>query len=171
MCAVRRAECVVDEDLRIACQLLCKLGIVLGLFFVVAQVLQQDNFAVSDGGNRLIRALPNDIFREGYLGIQQHLQTLCHGSQRKFRLEFALGPAQMRAEDNLCLVIQKILDGGQRSLDAGFVGNLALVVQRHVKIYPNQYFFGFYRNVFNRLLFHDDSPFLAISTIKKQFPA
>ena len=60
------AKGVVHIDVAIAGQLLGKFGIVLRLFLMEAQVFQQDDLAVLHVCDRFVRALADDIRREGH---------------------------------------------------------------------------------------------------------
>ena len=55
----------------------------------------------------------------------------------------------MRAQDNRGVVIQQILDGGQRGVNAGFIGDIAFRVQRHVKVAADKHFLAGNLNIFN----------------------
>ena len=64
----------------------------------------------------------------------------CYWPQREVWHDLALGTAQMRTQDDGGLPFKQILDGGQRSLDAGVVADNP-VFDRHVEIDPHQHAF------------------------------
>ncbi len=142
--AVRAAEGVVDVDVAERRELLGE-GWIVGLFFgVEAQVFQQQGLAGLKLARHLLRDFADAVGREGDIlarledVIEQEAQA---GDQRPQAHGFdrlALGPAEVRAEDDLGLVAQGVLDGGQRLADAGVVGDDA-VLQRHVEVDANEH--------------------------------
>ena len=55
----------------------------------------------------------------------------------------------MRAQNYRGVVIEQIADRGQRGVDAGFIRDVALGIQRDVEIAANQHFFAGNLDVFN----------------------
>ena len=58
--------------------------------------------------------------------------------ERHRALALALGPAEVRQHDDLGALVQQLLHGRHRALDAGRVGDLA-VLHRHVEVEPDQH--------------------------------
>ena len=78
------------------------------------------------------------IGNEGYLLSELLGETLCNGSKALTLIGAVLYLAQVRAKDNLCAVIQKLVDGRKSCNDTGLVGDNA-VLERNVEIAANQY--------------------------------
>ena len=55
----------------------------------------------------------------------------------------------MGAEDDRGVVIEQIADRGQRGVDAGFIRDIALGVERNVEIAANQHFLAGNLYIFN----------------------
>ena len=58
--------------------------------------------------------------------------------QTELRHGLATGPAHMRADDQLALLLKDITDSRQNHADPDIVGDIALFVHRHIKISPEQ---------------------------------
>lgn len=69
-------------------------------------------------------------------------------------LKVPLGPAQVRAENDFCAVLHQILDRGKRTLNAVFVGDPVVLIQRHIEINAHQAAFALDVDVRNGLLVH-----------------
>ena len=137
-----------------------KLGIVLFFPRMEAGVLQQE-----------------DVTGFGSLHCSLHLRTdtvvqLCNGAFKQLREpqgngvhpqrvnNLALGPAQVRTEDQNSVLLQQIADGGQGCPDAGVVGHMP-IDQGHVEIDAHQDPLAPYVQVANRSLVHH-SPRMAL---------
>ena len=153
MCTVHCAKGVVHIDVAIAGQLLGKFGVVLRLFLMEAQVFQQDDLAVLHVCDRFVRALADDIRREGHFIGEQPLQAARHRREREFRLEFPLRAAEVRAKDDLCVLAEQILDGRERGLDARLVRDFP-ILQRDIKVYPHKDSFACDIDVTDRFFIH-----------------
>ena len=55
--------------------------------------------------------------------VEQLAQAIDDGAQRVLRIRLALGTAEVRGENDLGVVPERVLDGGQRGDDAGVVGD------------------------------------------------
>ena len=154
--AVRGAKGVVDIDLRKGGQLLGELRIVLFLFLVEADVLQQNDVAGLHRVDALLGVLADDVLGQDDLLIELLAQALRNGGQGILHVEFALGTAQVRAEDDGRIVVQEVLDGGQRRHDAGVVGDLR-AVQGDVEVAAHEYALAGYIDIFDGLLVHNNT--------------
>jgi hypothetical protein len=65
---------------------------------------------------------------------QQFGEAALHGLERVLGVGRALGPAEVREQHHARAVLDQVPQGGQRGLDAGVVGDLASVVERHVEV-------------------------------------
>ena len=127
-----------------------------------AQVLEQQHLA----GFKLARHFAGDfanairgeahVFCGAHVLVDQLAQPVDNGAQRVFRIRFSLGAAEVRGEDDLGVVAQGVLDGGQRGDDARVVGDfLAVFRERHVKVDANENALVLKFDVANGELGHD----------------
>ena len=120
---MRCAEGVVYEQIGEIRQFLAETGVVLLFLRSVADVLQQHHFA----GSKRRSLLPHAVVHDGVRGCelhgssQQFLQALRDRCQRKIVIRLALGTAEVAHQDNGCAFFQHVLNGGQRSPDAGVI--------------------------------------------------
>jgi hypothetical protein len=59
-----------------------------------------------------------------------------------------------------------MLDGGKGRLDAAIIGDVAVLVERHVEVHPDENPFRFQVQVLNGLHTHDVSSFFAMPGIE-----
>ena len=134
---VHRAEAVADVDVRELGEPVgevAALGVVLaGLARVEAQVLDDGDRAVGQGGDRRLRGLADRVGREGHGSAEQLAQSGGGGGEGERRVRGALGAAQVRGDDHLGARVREGLDGGQDGADPAVVGDGA-VVERHVEV-------------------------------------
>ena len=137
MGAVGGAERVVYVDLCQAGKLLRECGVVLFLFLVEADVLQQHHLARLEGcGQRLCGFADYVVSQLDFLP-EQLGQALGDRLEGILRVDLALRAAQVRAEDYCGLLRQQVLDGLQGGNNTLVVGDPARVVLRNVKIAPD----------------------------------
>ena len=148
MGSVGGTESVVHEDLGQRRELFGKLGVVLGLARLKADVFQQHGFAVLQFGGKGLRAFAYHVLGQLDLFAQQLGKARGNGGHGELGIERALRAAQMGAEDQTRALIQQVLDGGQGSDDALVAGDDA-VFHLHVEIAAYQYALAGYGNVFN----------------------
>ena len=152
MLSVCSTESVVDINVSQTGQML-GIQFAAGLFACVkAQIFQHDNFAGLDLAAQTCSFLANGV--EAHLdGNTQHVgQMLGNGCQGILHLSFALGLAQVRAEDNGSALIQQIADGGQCLTDTLVVGDGAVAILRYVKVAADQDLLALNVDVLNRFL-------------------
>ena len=106
-----------------------------------AQVFEEQHLAGLELARHLGRDLADAIGREGDVEgiadvvIEKHAQAVDDRTQAVFRVGLALGTAEMRGEDHLGLMSERVLDGRQRLADAGVVGDLGSVfAKRDIEI-------------------------------------
>ena len=132
--AVNRAERVGHIDALGAGQVsqsLGKLGVVLGLALVIAQVLQQQDLTGLQSSGLGLSVLTHDVLGQDHFLAQQLGQTGGHGLHAQLGLPLALGLAHVRAGDDSGVLLQQVLDGGQSGADALVVGDHARAVLGH----------------------------------------
>jgi hypothetical protein len=131
--AMGAAEGVVDVDVAEVGELLGEVGIVLLLFGMEAEVFEQEGLAGLEVGGHLEGDLSDAIGGEGDVFIlvhdvvEQGAEVVDKRAQAHGGNGLALGAAEVRGEDDLGLVAQGVLDGGQRLADAGVVEDGAAV--------------------------------------------
>ena len=155
MSAVSGTERVVHIHFRQRCQFLGEFGVVLFLFLMEADVLQQHHFAVLQFGGQLVGGFADHVVRHLHFLTQQLAQTLGDGAQRILHVELSLGTAQMRAQNDFRAILDQILNGGKRAAEAVLIGDHFVFVHGHVEITAYQYLFSVDLNVFNGLLRHN----------------
>ena len=121
------AEGVIDEKIGHGSQLLAQLRIVLGLALHIADVLQQHDFTVLQGGSLGLGVLADHVGSHDDGLAQKLAQTVGDDLQRQLRLPLALGLAHVGAEDDPCAVVHQILHGRQRGDDTLVAGDLAVL--------------------------------------------
>ena len=96
-----------------------------------AQILKQQHLARLELARHLLGNFAHAIGREGHIDrvvvlflVEQLAQPVDHRPQRILRIRLALGPAQVRGQNHLGLVPQRVFDGGQRGHNARVVGDL-----------------------------------------------
>ena len=156
---MRRAERVVDVVLGQVRQLPGEL-LVVGFFFgVEAQVLEQQRLALFQlrrdflGFRADALGTEADVLAARQFLVEQHAQPLGHRLQTHLGIGLALGPAQVRSQNQARPVAQRIFDGGQGFADAGIVHD-APVFQRHVEIDAHENAVAVERKITNGKLGH-----------------
>ena len=158
MGAVGSAESVVDEHVRQRGQSLAQLGIVLGLALLKPGVLQQHHVAVLQRGGLGLGVLACHIGGHDDFLAQQLADALRHDLQAQLGLPFALGLAHVGAEDDLCVVVNQILDGGHGG-DNPLVGGDDAVLGGNIEVAAAQDPLAGYVDVLDGLFIvvHDNS--------------
>ena len=135
---MRGTERVVHVDLGERGKLLRKLRHVLFFFRMEAQVFEQQHVAVLERLGRGFRFRADAIGREGH-GLAEQLRQARGGRfQTHFGIHLALGPAQVRSQNQPAAALQDVLNGGQRGLDARVIGDFAGVVQGYIEIHAHE---------------------------------
>ncbi len=137
--AVGAAEGVVDVDVAEGGEFFGEGGVV-GLFFgMEAEVFEQEGLAGFEVGGHLAGDCADAVGGEGYVFVvaedvvEQDAEVVDDGAEAHGGDGLALGAAEVRAEDDLGLVAERVLDGGEGLADAGVVGDDA-VLERDVEV-------------------------------------
>ena len=93
-----------------------------------AQVFEQQHVAVFERLGRGFGFRTDAIGREGHGLAEQLRQARGRGFQAHFGIGFALGPAQVRGQNQPAAALHNVLNGGQRGLDARVIRDFAGVV-------------------------------------------
>ncbi len=131
---MRGAEGVVDVDVAERGQSFGKGLVVLFFLRMETQVLQQQHVARLHRGDHLLDRRADAVRRESHFLAQESLEPLDHGRQAVPCVRLALGPAQVRAEDDLGAFVHGPVDRREGGADAGVVGDLVSLVERDVEV-------------------------------------
>jgi len=151
MRAVCGTEGVVHVDIGEFGQRLRKRGIVLFLFRVEPQVLEQDEVRAAAhvrGRHGRARRIADAIVRKRHGPLEQRLEPRRHGLEAELRRRLALGAPQVRRQDHRGALVQRVLNRRQGRRDAGVVGDRA-VLDRHVEVDANEHALAAKRKVAN----------------------
>jgi hypothetical protein len=140
---VRRAERIIDVELRQTRQLLGELVVVRFFFGVEAQVLQKQRLAFFQLSGNFLRLRPHtigteaDVLAARQLFIEHHAQPLGDWLETHLGIRFAIGPPEVRRENQPRAVPQSVLDGGKGFADARVIDHAA-VFQGNVEVDAHQ---------------------------------
>ena len=131
-----RAEGVVDINVGVFGQRLCKLRVVLRLSGVKAHVLEQDDIAILHLGHHV-----TDVGSDAVGGHLDRFAKILgeaggHRGQAELRLRAAFRPAEVGGQDQATAVVDDVADGRHGCLDAGIVGDHVVLIERYVEINP-----------------------------------
>lgn len=135
--AVHRAEAVADVDVGEGGEPVregAALGVVLArLARVEAQVLDDGDLAVGEGGDDRLGRVADRVGREGHVGAEEFTEARGGGGEGEGRVRGALGAAQVGGDDHAGARLGEGLDRGQHGADTAVVGDRR-AVQRHVQV-------------------------------------
>ena len=155
--AVGGAEGIVHEDVAEARQGRRESGVVLGLAREEAHVLEQQRPPWREPRDGLLGLGRRRIGDEGHLEAQVTPEGSGHRSQRVARIRAALGPAEVRHQDQTPTSVEDSADRRQAGGDAGLVGDLP-VLERDVEVDAHQDPLPGHLDVVERLLLHVAAP-------------
>src|SRR6478672_10800574 len=102
-----------------------------------AEILEEQHIARLHLIDEGLHGGSNAIRREGDFLAEQSLETSGHRREAVIRVRLGLGPAKVRAENDLCPFIDGVIDGRKGGTNTGVVGDLMRIVEGNVKIHPN----------------------------------
>ena len=160
--AVGSSESVVDIDVGIACEGLCKFFLAL-FHFLFGCVVTGVGFIYTDRFAFFLGVEAEIFKQENFTGFQLGCFYACFGSicckfhlsverlgnifldlrERHLGIDFSFGFSHVAHENNAAAVIENFFDGGEGTADTGVVGHMTVLIQRHVKVYANNSFFSF----------------------------
>ena len=136
------SEAVGDEGVGQSCVLLGELlalGVHLGgLARVEADVLQKDDLSVLQGVRLRVGVGPDGVGRQRHVDSQELGQAGRDRGQGEFGLDRALRAAEMRGDHDTGAGVEQALERGQGGADAAVVGDVAVLVERHVEVGPDE---------------------------------
>lgn len=120
---------------------LCKLRIVLCFSRHKPDIFKQLNVALLKGSGNALSALSNYVLR--HFDLLAKLLGKVRGNRLEgiLHIKLALWAAEMRAKDNLCIMVYEVANRFHRLVDTLCVGNTAVVIKRYVEITAHQNFF------------------------------
>ena len=134
---VRGAERVVHVGVGERRQLAGQLGIVLGLASLPAGVLEHEHAARAELLDPAPYLRADHLRRLEHRGVDQLAEPVRHRPQRGLRIA-ALGPPQVRAQDQPHPALEQQLDRGQRRAYTRVVGYPA-ALERHVEVHSGEH--------------------------------
>jgi len=139
--AVGGAEGVVHPDVAEPGQLAGEGVVVRLLLGVEAQVLEEQDVTVLEVLHQLADAVADAVVGEDDVLVEELRQPGGRRLQREAGavLRLALGPAQVRGEDEPRAGPQRVLERGQRGADARVVGHAPLRVERDVEVHAHEH--------------------------------
>ena len=135
---MRGREGVVDVDVAQHRELVDEARVVLLLFLVEAQVLQQQHFAGLQRAHRLLGERADAVLGEGHRLAERLRQRLDQRLQRHLGHALAVGPAEVAEHDHLGALGRELAERRRGALDARRIGHLA-VLHRHVEVDAHQH--------------------------------
>ena len=117
-------ERVIDVHIGEGCQGLGESVVILLFFRMETEIFQEHDVAGLHLGDETFDCRPDAIRGKNQNFAEQPLETFCDGGQTQLRIESALWPAEVGAEDDLCSLINGTIDGGKRGSNSGVVGDL-----------------------------------------------
>ena len=105
-----------------------------------AKVFEQERLAGFEVGDQLGGDVADAVGREGYVFVfaedvvEELAEAVDDGAKAHGGDDFALGPAEVRGDDDAGLAAEGVLNGGNGLADAGVVENHALLGERHVEV-------------------------------------
>ena len=138
MRAMGGGEGVIDIDVAELGELVDMGRIVLLLALMEAGVLEQKHVAVLHLGDRVVGRLADAVGREGDRPLDDVGDRGGDGFERIGLVRAALGPAEMREQNDLAALVRDLRDRRRDALDARRIGHAA-VLRRNVEIDAQQH--------------------------------
>ncbi len=142
---MRRAERIVDKDVRDGGKVLRERVLVLRLLRAEPGVFKENHIPVLHPADRRAdTVVHHDRARNEFHFLTEQLaEALCHRRKRLgFLVLFCLHLAQMAAENHFPAVRDQFFDRGESRHQTVFVGNLA-ALQRHVEVAAKKHALSF----------------------------
>ena len=149
MCAMGGGEGVIDIDVAELGELVDMGRIVLLLALMEAGVLEQEHVAVLHFGDRVVGRLADAVGRESDRPLDDVGDSGGDGLERIGLVRAALGPAEMREQNDLAAFVRDFRDGRRNALDARRIGHAA-VFRRNVEIDAQEHAFAGHVGVVER---------------------
>ena len=152
---IKLTKDVVGEDAKKAvAEMKCCDVILLENLRFEAEVLQQNHVAALHLGNRFFRIFSDNVFRQFDFAFKQLVQAALNRQKRILLVHFTFRASQVRCQDDRTVMVQTVIDRRQCGTDTAVVGNVAELVDRHIEITPDKYFFTCQVQIFNAIKLH-----------------
>ncbi len=153
VCTMYGTESIGYVNVRHGSELLCKLGVIFGLFLVETKIFKEHNLAGLEILGKSLCIFADNVLSHLNSHTEMLSEALSYLSERELGVNFALGSAHVRAGNNSSTLLEKILNSGQGCNNALIIGdNAGFLVQGNVEIAAEQNFFAGYVDIFNGLL-------------------
>jgi hypothetical protein len=118
-------ECVIDIYVAQRSQLPCESGIVLFLFLMKTEILEQHDVAVLQVGGKLADFVPDTVGSKNDGPSQQLLQPCSYRPQAVLRIRFSFWPPEMRRKNQPSAIGDDVPNRGKRRLNPRVIGDAA----------------------------------------------
>ena len=133
-----RAEGIVHVDVRQRGQSPSKFRVVLLFLSMEAQILEHQYAARLQVLDGIIRPGANAVARKVHMAPQDLRQAIGNRPEAQGRINFAIRPTKVRAENYPSVVSEQVLNGWNGGTNARVVANLP-VTQGHVEVNANKH--------------------------------
>ena len=158
MRAVRGTERIVDVDFAERRQRACEIGIVRFLLGMEANVLEQQDVAVLQFGDRVGGDVADAVAGERDRRAEPLVQFGRHRTQRHGRHGFPVRAAEVREDDRLRAVLLQVAQRAECRFDAGRIADRT-VLHRDVEIFTHDDAFAAHVERIESLEFHAATDF------------
>ena len=165
MRTMRNAKRIVHSDIGERCELLCEGGIVFLLFLVIAQVLEQEDFARLQACRELLRLGADAIGCPLDLTIEELCEMLDEMLRAELILTCLSRAADVAGDDERRAAVEQIVQRRQRTHHARIVRDVHLGIERDVVVHADEYLLALDVDILDCLFVH------AVPSIKKRGPA
>ena len=142
MAPVGRRKCIIHIDIAQPRQLAGETLVVLLFFRMETEILQKNDVPFLHRRDRRFRLRADAVIDEDDVLAQQIGQPLRNGLQRVLLHPLAVRPPEMGRKYRLSLLIDHAPYGRKVRLYPRIVGDMPLLVQRHVEVDANQCLFA-----------------------------
>ena len=137
MGAVCGCKGVVYINIGKAAQLFAELVIIFLFLRMKPEVFQQQDITLLHVGYHFFHFNSHTVMRHSHIFFQKPAQPFCSRGKAHTRNSFPLWPSEVGCQNNLSSLIQRIIDGRKHRPYPCVLGNISLVIQRHIKVNPD----------------------------------
>ena len=148
------AERIIDREIAARGELLRELGIVLLLFLVVAEVLEEQDFARLQRCLRGIRLSADAVGRPLDIAAEELGEVLDEVLRRELRLTRLGRTADVAGEHERSAVVEQVVERRQRAHHARVVRDVLVLVERDVVVYADEDLLALDVYIFDGFLIH-----------------
>ena len=148
------AECVIDSDISERCELLCELGVVLLLFLVITEVLEQQDFARLQSLCLFLSLGADAVGSPLHVALQELGEVFDEVLRGELRLARLGRTADVAGEHESCTVVEQVVQRRQRADHARVVRDVLVLIERNVVVHADEDFLALDVDVFDGFLIH-----------------